>query len=300
VQGHRATFLIPALLLSGCATHPAPPPVAPVDLAPAKQAVENARAAGAEERAPQGYAKALEFLREAETAAGESDPAAASRAECLSKLAVEGAQYALTTAQIAVRPASPPPPGTGGASRAELADLRSRLEAAQLDRKRLEEHVAQLQREQTILNREILRTKSRLKGAASHEEVASAIAEARILVSRVPPGAGPLFARSNDSLLKAEHEFQSDNTETALFFALEAQEEASAAGASISPAPSEPLKKMYTVRGPANLRSGPGTQEAILETLAVGSQVSGLGVEGEWIHVQSGTLTGWIHRDLLQ
>jgi hypothetical protein len=291
------------LLMLGCASHPAAPPAAPVDLAPAKQAVENARAAGAEAKAPQGYAQAVEYLRQAEAAAGEADPAASSRAECLTKLAVAGAQCAMNTAQLTVvRPVaqSPSSQGSGSASRAELADLRSRLEASQAEKKRLEEHVALLERERDILNREILRTKSRLKGAATSEEVSSAIAEARILASRVPPGAGPLLARCNESIDKASSEFKSDNLETALFFALEAQEEASGAGASTSPGPSATLKKSYTVKSPANLRAGPGTGEAVLQTLAAGSQVSALGAQGEWVHVQSGTASGWVHRDLLE
>jgi hypothetical protein len=295
VSSHRSTVLILTLLLYGCATHK-PAPVN-IDLAPARQVIESARVAGAEERAPQDYAQALEYLRQGETALGKPSPESATKAERLGTLAMESALRALFAAQAARPVAAPPPANT--ASRADLAELRAKLEGSEAERRRLEEHVAQLQREKDLLNREVLRAKVRLKGAASTEEASSAIAEARTLLSLVPQTAGPLLSQCADSISKAEAKFRLGNYGAALFLALEAQEEASEAGASASASTATGLKKSYTVKSPANLRKGPALGEGVLSTLAPGSVVSVLGAQGEWIHVQAGDLTGWLHRTLL-
>lgn len=49
----------------------------------------------------------------------------------------------------------------------------------------------------------------------------------------------------------------------------------------------------------ANLRSRPTTNSRILKTLPAKTKVAFLGKEGEWVRVSYGSLTGYIHEDLV-
>jgi uncharacterized protein YgiM (DUF1202 family) len=178
-----------------------------------------------------------------------------------------------------------------------MLDLRAQLDNAQAEMKRLGEYVTQLQRDKDTLNRGILRANVRLKGSASAEEATSAIAEARLLLTEIPPTEASTLALCTESIAKAEGHFRAQNYGAALFFALQAQEEASDAGA-ISPS-APPLKSTYTVKSPANLRRGPGLAGGILTVLTQGTAVRVLGAQGDWIRVRARDLTGWVHRSLL-
>jgi hypothetical protein len=296
VRARPSTPIVLSLLLGACASTKTVPQT-PVDLTEARSAVDTARAAGAAEKAPQAFAQAVDRLRQAEAQLTQGDKDSATKAEWLGKLAVQGAQCALAQSQAAPVVVAPPPPKPVPVS----GELRSRLEAAQLAQKHLEEQVAELQREKDILSREILRTKARLEGAATMEEASSAIAEARILVKRIPPDRSSQLARCSDLITKAEKELRHESFGAALFYALDAQEAASGGGGAAGSTTETALtKKSYTVKATANLRKGPALDAPVAATLAAGTLVEALLAQGDWIKVRAGNDTGWVNRALLE
>jgi hypothetical protein len=290
-------LVLPLLLAVGCASNP-PKGQAPVDLTEARNAVERARAAGAEQKAPETFSKAADHLRDAEAEAARGDKDSAARAALLGSLATEGAQCALDLS----RAGGTARPNSSQAGSRDPSDLERRLEASQADRKHLEEQVSELERERTVLHREILRTKARLEGSATMEEASSAIAEARILRSRIPQdkASAARLARCTELIAQASAELRHQNYGPALFFALDAQEQASGPDVPGAAAEATPPKQTYTVKSAAKLRKGPGLDEPALGSLGAGTTVEALLVQGEWLKVRAGRDEGWIHRSLVE
>ncbi len=192
--------------LAACASAGGGKPASPVDLGPARAAVEEARTAGAPERA-------TETFRDAET------HERAKHVELLGKLATFEARYAAGLSLLYPR-------GAAGdkAARGDEADLATRVRRFEDERRRLEDRVALLQRELELTETEVVRTKARLQGIETKAEASSAIAEARILLGRIDARDRPTMTRCQELLSKAEQQIQDNNFGAAVFFARKAQE----------------------------------------------------------------------------
>lgn len=196
-------------------------PATPVDLGPARAAVEEARHAGAPERATETFRDAEKHLKQAEalSTSGRLTTEAAQRAELLGKLAAAEARCAVTLVKLDAKAT----PGQK-AVRAEDSEIAGRLRRAQEEGRRLEERVALLQRELELTETEVVRTKARLQGIETKAEASSAIAEARILVGRLDARDRATLSRCQELLSKAEVQIGENNFGAAVFFAHKAQD----------------------------------------------------------------------------
>ena len=210
---------LPALACASSAPKPgAPGPTRRVDLGRARAAVEEARKAGAPQRAADTFKQAESHLREAESLAarGAAVPVdRAQRAEFLGRLATAEAHCATNLARLS---------SAAGGSRAGRDDGDARYRRAEEERRRLEERVALLQRELELTEMEVVRTKARLQGIETKAEASSAIAEARILVSRLDARDRATVSRCQELLDKAEQQINENNFGAAVFFARKAQD----------------------------------------------------------------------------
>jgi hypothetical protein len=286
----------------GCATSGAPP--IRVDLAPARTAVEDARQAGAPERAAEGFARAEARLKEAEAALLRGGPSGAAEARRLADLVLVeagcAAGLARATAEQARARAS-----SGDSDRAAAA----RLRRAEEELRRLEDRVSLLARDLEVTETELIRSKARLKGNETKAEASAAIAEARTLARRLEQdkARAATLARCRESLAKAEEQLLAGNYGAAIFFAMKAQDTATktsdgapearpdgAAGETPSPQAS------YVARARVNIRAGPAATEAVVAQAPAQASLAALGVRGEWVKVSYQGRTGWVRRDLLQ
>jgi hypothetical protein len=290
----RRRIIAPSLCvtLAGCATAPKP---RAVDLQPARQALEAARAEGAPDKAPQAFTRAQDELREAENlvaAKGDATQAAV-KAEWAARLA-------LTEARCVPAPAEKTTPPE------EVRRLETRARRAEDDKRRLEEENATRRRELEVTETELIRTKARLKGLETRAEAASAIAEARILLRRAQGRRSADVARAQDSLGKAEELLKEDNFGAAIFFASKAQDlvvklnephAGAPAGDDEQPAPRPTCVVKATS---ANLRESPSTGAPVLATVAQGTTLDALAVRGGWTKVRQGDVVGWILSRLVE
>ncbi|HSB61761.1 MAG TPA: hypothetical protein VLI67_08570, partial [Vicinamibacteria bacterium] len=187
-----------------------------VDLGPARDALQEARHAGAPQRAAEAFRQAEAHLKEAEAlgARGGLTAARAQQAEFLGRLATAEARCATNLARL--YPAA--------SARADDGDAASRLRRVEEERRRLEERAALLQRDLELTETEVVRTKARLEGAETKADASSAIAEARILVGRLDPDDRGTSGRCLELLTKAEQQINEGNFGAAVFFARKAQE----------------------------------------------------------------------------
>jgi hypothetical protein len=298
--------LVFALTLIGtaaaCATKQSAPPAPPVDLSSAREALDDARAARAEERAPESFSRAQGHLNEAEAlAADNASPDQRRQSEWLGRQATVEAQCA---SRIARQHEQQRDERSQSSQEAERRDETIRKQED--EQRRLEEQVALLKRELEFTETEVIRTKSRLKGIETKAEASSAIAEGRILVGRMADERGrraPGVQRAEEALDRADDLLRDDNFGAAIFFAQKAQDAALKArerptpSAQERPAPSA----SYTVKAAsANLRKGPGTDEPIVARLAKGERLRASVIRGDWIRVEHAGAVGWIHRSLVE
>ena len=222
-KGRGLPLLLLAIPLAACASAggTAVKPSGPVDLGPALAALEEARRAGAPQRAAETFRQAEAHLKEAEAlrAGGGLTAEQAQRAESLGKLAAAEAHCAASLAQLYSRGAPGP-----AAARGEDADLAGRLRRAEVERHRLEERVTLLQRELELTETEVVRSKAQVPGVESKAEASSAIAEARILMGRVDARDRATLSRCQELLRKAEQQINENNFGAAVFFARKVQE----------------------------------------------------------------------------
>jgi hypothetical protein len=297
MRDRRITLLF--VFVSGCASSRAVPPQKQVDLGEARKAVEAARSAGAINEA---LTRAVQNLQDAEAEMALGEKGSPDRAEWLGRLAQEGARCALEESELktAAEAAAPAPTPSATPSR-EVWELRRKLDDAQADERRLMEEKAGLQRERDNLAREALRVKARLKGSATVEEASSAIAEARVLVNRIPPEqSGGVTSRCLDLIREGEDKLRQESYGPAVLLALDAQDQASKWLESHAERARAEARKSYTARTAANLRQEPSTSAPILKTLAPGEVLEGLSVLGDWVNVRAGGMTGWVSRSLLE
>lgn len=184
-----------------------------MDLKAARAAVEEARKAGAPQRAADTFKQAESHLKEAEGLAGRGAVAAekAQQAEFLGRLATAEARCATNLSRL--HP-------TAGAD----AEAATRARRAEEERRRLEERVALLRRELELTEMEVVRTKARLQGIETKAEASSAIAEARILMGRLDTRDRATLNRCQELLDKAEQQIGENNFGAAVFFARKAQD----------------------------------------------------------------------------
>jgi hypothetical protein len=299
----RLLALVLASLACSCATAAKP---RPVDLQPARQALEEARAGGAAERAPETFTRAEGELQKAERLVAESGPdapVAATQAEWVARLA-------LAEARCAARDAANEAAHTA-ADQARRLELRA--QRSEDDQRRLEEQLALRQRELEFTQAELIRTKGRLKGLETRAEASSAIAEASILVERARSRGRAATAKvAKDSLDNAVRQLDLSNFGAALFFALRAQDvvtkatEGARSQAATEPAeaagPERPAPQpTYVVSvDSANIRQSPSTMAAVVGEAARGTTLKALAVRGPWVKVVQGDVTGWVSLKLLQ
>jgi hypothetical protein len=291
----RLVALALAGLACACATTARP---GAVDLQPARRALEEARAEGAAERAPETFNRAQGELSEAERLVaqhGPEAPIAAVEAEWAARLA-------LTEARCAAREAA-----AGPAATEELRRLEARARRSEEEQRRLEEQIALRQRELEVTETELIRTKARLQGLETRAEASSAIAEARILVKRLEArGRSATLKAAEESLEKAETQLQQDNYGAALFFALKAQDMVSkigdrAAAAEAGDVERPPQQPTYVVAvDSANIRQAPSLQAPVLCDVKRGVTLQALAVRGSWLKVSHENVTGWVSLRLVQ
>jgi SH3 domain-containing protein len=279
--------------IAACASAPKP---RAVDLQPARQAIEAARAEGAPEKAPQSFTRAEDELREAENlVAAKADASqAAVKAEWAARLA-------LTEARCLPAPAAPT------TAPDEIRRLETRARRAEDDKRRLEEENAARRRELEVTETELIRTKARLKGLETRAEAASAIAETRILLKRAEGrGRSADAARAQEALSKAEELLKEDNFGAAIFFASKAQdvvvrsnEPRAPAGAPDDERPA-PRATCTVKAATANLRESPSTTAPVLASVTQGTRLEALAVRGTWTKVKQGDLVGWILSRLVE
>lgn len=306
--GALGAFWLAVLLVSACVSsrgRAAPK----VDLSAAREAVEKARAAGAPERARETFIKAQGHLNEAEALLGPAPGADAAerarQAETLGRIAAIEAHCAVEIARVNDMPVQPRPVATPSP---EAEKLVARLKKAEEDQRRLEDRVALMQRDLEMTETEVIRTKARLKGNETKAEASSAIAEARILMRRLPDdrGRGGALTRCTELVTRAEELLRQENFGAAAFFALKAQETVmkarDAAVVVVREGVERPAtQKAYTVKAAvANLRKGPATDTPVVATMPKGSALEASVVRGEWIKVKLGNVVGWVHRSLVE
>ena len=288
----RLILSILASTLWACASAPHKAPSSVVDLGPARTAVDDARKSGAEQEP--SFNRAASNLKTAESLVSQGDAASMDRAACLSDLIREQTRCAVDSM------GRPRGAATGGeTSSPETESLKARLQKATDEQRRLEERVGVLQRDLDVTETEIIRTKARLKGTETEAEVSSAIAEARILISRAggDKARSAAVARCKESLAKAEQQFEQRNLGAALFFAMEAQENAVRLEGPESPS----ARKSFVVKaGLANLRKGPSTNDPITAQVPGGTPLEAKQVQGDWVEVEYKGVVGWILRSLLE
>lgn len=298
----RCLLLLATAAVAACRTAGAPH--LGVNLAPAREALEAARQAGAPERAPDTFARAESQIREAERLAqvqGAHAETEAVRAEGTARLAQAEARCA------GVRAEEQRTQAEKGSQEQER--LGSRLRRAEEDQRRLEEQVTLLKRDLEDTETEVIRTKARLKGMETKAEASSAIAEARILTRRLDPKTrGTTLTRCQELLAKAEQQIQSENFGAAVFFALKAQDMAvKAREAAAPPARTEAAadrttpKASYLVKvATANLRKGPSTSEEVVAKIPRGATLKATVMRGEWLKVSHRGTAGWVHSSTVE
>lgn len=274
-----------------------------VDLAPARKAVEEARARAASAEAKECLARAEQDLAGAEKLASTSGAEERSRAAVLASAAVAGAacvdRLEVQARRLAVPSAAA---ATGGSG--EIEKLRARLRKAAEDQKKLEEMLTVLQQDLETTENELIRTKAKLKGIETKAEASSAIAEAQTLLLRsgdekVRP---TNVARAREKLGIAEAQLRAGNYGAAVFFALQAQDLLEKPGRAwaTSPPESPPAGAVVVTASSANVRSEPRRDAPVIATLPRGTSVVPLAEEGEWTRVEFKGRTGWIAKSLIR
>ncbi len=223
-RGRGFPLLLLTLPLAACASaggSATDKPGSPVDLAPVRAALEDARRAGAPQGPDDTFRQAAVHLTDAEVliAAGRLTAERALRVELLGKLAAAEARYAATLAQLEKRTVA-----ADQAARSSDAELAARLRRSEEERRRLEERVTLLRRELELTETEVIRTKARLQGIETKAEASSAIAEARILMGRLDANDRATLSRCQELLGEAEQQINENNFGAAVFFARKVQD----------------------------------------------------------------------------
>jgi hypothetical protein len=290
---------------SACATAKQPPPTsepgAPIDLGPAREAVESAREAGAVERAPAAFARAQGHLNEAEALAADPlEPEKREQSAWLGRLAIVEAECAAQIARQAAQQTE-----QRAQTDQEVERRTTQLRLHEEGQRRLEEQLASLKRELDFAETEVIRTKARLTGIDTKAEASSAIAEGRILLARLDDASkrSSLGQRAQDALGRAEGLLRAENYGAAMFFAQKAQDSALKAQEQRgAPSPDRPAaQSVYTVKAArANLRKGPDVSQGIVARLPRGTTLKASVARGEWIRVEHAGTIGWVHGSLVE
>lgn len=267
-----------------------------VNLDPARQALQDAREAGAPRTAAASFSAAEAQLQKAESLVKTKRPeagAAAVDAEWMARLAAAEARCATGTATLRTEVQT--------RSEGDLRALQARVRKAEDEQRRLEDRLAAEQRDLEVTEMELIRTKARLKGLETKAEASSAIAEARVLLRRAEGRGGALLALGEQSLVKAEQQLKDENFGAANFFALKAQDLATRAQEGPDARRNDgPLPLSVRVRvSRANLRKGPGLDQAVITLVPRGTTLTVRSAQGDWLEVAHGDLTCWVARSIV-
>lgn len=101
-----------------------------------------------------------------------------------------------------------------------------------------------------------------------------------------------ISAAVSESTVEATTEYTAPNTET-----VEVQEETEAAPAAPAINPELENKVITTVSNYQNIRESASEDSAIVGRLFAGGAGTVIETQGEWIHIQSGSVDGWVHSD---
>jgi uncharacterized protein YgiM (DUF1202 family) len=305
----RLTWCLALACATGCATTARPP--LKVDLTSARTAVEEARQAGAPERAADSFARAEAHLKEAEGAVARGGPEGMTEARHLADVAVAEATCAtglarLSAEQVAVAAAAAKSRAPGP----DVDRLNARLRRAEEEQRRMEDRVGLLVRDLEVTETELIRSKARLKGNETKAEASAAIAEARTLARRLDQdkGRSSTLARCRESLAKAEEQLLAGNYGAAIFFAMKAQDTATKSQETtgetrpeaVAPGDTPPPQPSYVARSAVNIRKGPAATEAVVGKAPARASLAAVAARGDWVKVSYQGVTGWVRRDLLQ
>jgi uncharacterized protein YgiM (DUF1202 family) len=270
-----------------------------VNLEPARQALQDARDAGAPRSATASFNAAEAQLKKAEDLAVNKNRdarEAATTAEWMARLAAAEARCAASSATVRTEMQT-----IQTRNDTEVRNLQARLRRSEDEQRRLEDRLAAEQRDLEVTEMELIRTKARLKGLETKAEASSAIAEARILIKRAGGNPGGLLTSGEQSLAKAEQQLREENFGAANFFALKAQDFATRAQEVPDARTREVLPLSVRVRvSRANLRSGAGLDQKVLTLLPRGTTLFVRSANGDWFEVAHGEKTAWISRSVVE
>lgn len=298
----RVFVVLWAFALVGCASSPPAKSTGtskPIDLQPARAAVQKARDAGAAEKAPQDFSRAEGHLKAAEAAAQRDQ---GDEASCLTEMATYEAECArrLTAVGVDAERLS--------AAQKEAADaeqLAARLKKSEEEQHRLEERVAVLLRDLDLTETEVIRAKAKLQGLETKADATSVIAETRVLFRRglQQRGRTPSLVRCEELLNRAEAMVDENNHGAAVFMALKAQEllkDTRRTATAPEPERSATKKEYVVVADVANLRREPSRTAPVVRQLKKGAVVEASQTRGDWLQVKADDATGWIARALVE
>ncbi|MFQ5793227.1 MAG: SH3 domain-containing protein [Acidobacteriota bacterium] len=201
-------------------------------------------------------------------------------------------------------------------ARQEIEALKEQLQDREVALARLEERYAALEMELYATVEEVLRSKANLQSVQSRALATSRIAEVRVELQSLQEAEDPevqnRVGRARDFLNRADKALEEGNYAGAGFLSERAQElvrqatilrefrSASRSSQFQKVLPIVPPRSLETVVN-ANLRKGPGTDQARVMVLQKGERILAVARAGDWFHVQTESgLKAWLHRSVVR
>jgi hypothetical protein len=195
---------------------------------------------------------------------------------------------------------------TTGRDAAEAAERALHAERLRADNEQaraaaLERDVARLREDLQQAESALVAIESGLRGVHTRAASVSALADARIQLEQAQSAAPWRTADAKEARAKldeAEHQLRDGRYGSAIFFASRAQRIASSM---LQEAKVSARRGGPQVVRRANLRSGPSTDDAVVEVLAPSTRLEVQQRQGAWLEVRTPSgRTGWLHSSLLR
>jgi len=233
------------------------------------------------------------------------------------------ASLALMSACTGLGTSTTSDPGRPGRARdpARAADERSahvrddrkldqRIALAELQLLEKEAQVEELQARLDDARREVVRAMGKLTSLATRAEAASGIAEAEIALQSLRASAAPQGAQEVAKLMRlSTAEFDRQNYAGALYLANQAKTAAVAAQGQLASVERGSLRRgevpfalplQLQASARANLRDGPGSGFAVIDTVTAGAPLTAHSYTGPWVRItDEAGRRGWIHQSLI-
>jgi uncharacterized coiled-coil protein SlyX len=192
----------------------------------------------------------------------------------------------------------------------QLEQRVARLELRVLEK---EAQAEELQARLDDARREVVRAMAKLQSLATRAEAASGMAEAEIALQSLRGTGGqqavPELGQAAQLLQLATAEFDRQNYGGALYLANQAKGAAAAGQGRVAGVERGPLRqgevpfavplRLQTV-GRANVREGPGSGFAVLQTLEAGAPLTGYSYVDQWVRItDDGGRPGWVYQSLV-